>query len=474
MAKVQIQINNNKCKLIAHKKHLIFLREEFKIRAKNYFWSQAYRNRQWDGYVRYISELTGQFDTGLLDQVVALLEKNKYKYTIQDNRVTFKPIRSIKKLGGLKFRPDQLEAVDLFLTHTIAGVKFRRGIMAEATNAGKSLIAGGIFASFSNKRTGLFLVNSVTLYEQAVKDFEALFPGDVGQVNRDKFIWKRINVCMVQTLYNRLHKFREYKNKLAKIDMVIVDEGDELIGRKDCRYILGQTYNAPVRVCLSGTPLKHKDKTKNQQQLSFFGPIIHRIKNKELVELGVSTQPIITMSAGNASESEKGNFQGEYDLGITRNRQRHKRVWKRVEYHLKKGRKSIVILFKYHSHGRRLMKSCPHSIINKHMVGLINSKSVARQSLLDDFKKGRIPILICSMIIRRGINIPIMKVLVNAAGGDSESNLLQILGRALRKHHKKKVVYIEDFWDQGHYLRRHSRHRLAYYKREGFKVREKF
>ena len=35
-----------------------------------------------------------------------------------------------------------------------------------------------------------------------------------------------------------------------------------------------------------------------------------------------------------------------------------------------------------------------------------------------------------------------------------------------------KKVYFEDFYDQGAYLLRHSKHRLSYYKREGFKVIE--
>lgn len=472
--KVNIIVDNNKSRLVAHRKHLIFLRDEFKLRTKNYFWSPAYRQGHWDGYVRYISEVNGLFDTGLLDQVCELLRKHNYKYKIEDRRPSFSAPHTIKKLGGLKFRQDQLDALKCFMEHKVEGLTFYRGIMAEATNAGKSLIAGGIFASFSSKRTGLLLVNSVTLYEQAVRDFEALLPGQVGQVNSKKFIWKRINVCMVQTLYNRLLKFRQYRDKVAKVDMIIVDEGDELIGRKDCQAILKHAYNAPVRICLTGSPLKHKDKTRNQSQLAYFGPIIHRISNRELVDLGVSTKPIIRMSNGNREVMEKGDYQSEYERGIIKNRKRHARIWKKVRWHLKHKRKSIIILFKYHTHGKRLLRSCPSDILEKYNVGLINSTSYNRESQLSDFKNGKVHILICSMIIRRGINVPIMKVLVNAAGGDSEANVLQIFGRALRKHKKKKVVYLEEFWDSGYYLRKHSRHRLGYYKREGFKVREKY
>jgi superfamily II DNA or RNA helicase len=76
------------------------------------------------------------------------------------------------------------------------------------------------------------------------------------------------------------------------------------------------------------------------------------------------------------------------------------------------------------------------------------------------------------MIIKRGINLPLIRMLINAAGGDSETNVLQILGRALRKHATKDSVKVVDFYDEGAYLMRHSKHRVKFYKDQKFKVKE--
>lgn len=68
--------------------------------------------------------------------------------------------------------------------------------------------------------------------------------------------------------------------------------------------------------------------------------------------------------------------------------------------------------------------------------------------------------------------MPLIKYMQNAASGDSQITALQLIGRAIRKHESKTKVYYEDFWDEGAYLRRHSKHRIMYYKKEGYKVIE--
>ena len=68
--------------------------------------------------------------------------------------------------------------------------------------------------------------------------------------------------------------------------------------------------------------------------------------------------------------------------------------------------------------------------------------------------------------------MPLIQYMQNAASGDSQINALQLIGRAIRIHESKDKVYYEDFWDEGYYLRKHSLHRLKYYKQQRFKVIE--
>lgn len=476
---VEILVDNHQCRILAELKVRLALRERVKIKNRNAWYSPLYHkygrdgNRIWDGFVRYVTE-GGLFSTGILDQVCDALDKMGKKYKLSDQRESFKGVKELKELGGLEFRDYQLESVSSVLNNTYKGLKWPRGILAEATNAGKSLISGGIFATYSTKRNGLYLVNSKTLYEQAVPDLRALLGDDVGEISSKKTNIKRINVCMVQTLGTRLKKDPKLRNYLSKVDIIIVDEADEVIGRKDCQAILQSCYNATVRLAMSGTPLKHKDPLRNQEQLKFFGPIIHRTTNKELVNKGVSTPVDIRMILGNTKNVTKGDGYAEvYKRGIMLNKLRHKRIWKLVEKFDKKQRGPFLILFKEHKHGYSLLKNIPESL--SHLkVEIVHHKTKARENIFKRFNEGKVDILIASMIIKRGKNLPLIKTLVNAAGGTSETNVLQILGRLLRSHSSKKKAYMIDMWDLGAYLNLHSKRRKRYYEKEKFEVRETY
>lgn len=448
------------------------LRNLTRLRAKNYFWSPQFRKRQWDGYIYYITEIRAEFQTGLLDEICTHLEEMGEKFKITDLRDKFKDLHTFEGLGNLKYRQYQKDSINAVLNHRVRGLKFPRGILAEATNAGKSLIAAGIYASFSKKRRGLFLVNSKTLFVQTIKDLKELLPGEIGQVNADKVDWKRINVCMVQTLGNRLQKDPKLRAELSKMDIVIVDEGDELIGRKDCQLVLKHCFNAPIRICLSGSPLMSKDKNRNKDQIKYFGPIIHSISNKELVDQGYSTPPDIRMYSGNKHIVYPGDYSREYLEGIITNRRRNKIVWRLVNNYLKKNRAPILILFKIHEHAENLIKVCPKEISQNYKIEVVHHKTANREDIFERFNSGKVEICLASMIIKRGKNLPLIKTLINAAGGDSQANVLQIMGRSLRSHKSKRKVYLLDFWDEGKYLKRHSKHRRIYYKAQKFEVKE--
>lgn len=473
---VEIEVNNSKSKVICSAQTLEALRELMKIKAKNYFWSPAYRRREWDGYIHYISDRTGLFDTGLLDQVCKHLRVLEKRYTIVDERETFRDIHEVKELGGgITLRSDQSKALHLILNNRIEGIKFPRGIMAEATNYGKSIIAAALFASFSQKRLGLLLVNSKTLFEQALPDLQKMLGKDqVGWVKSGSIKWLRINVCMVQTLCNLIKKNMRLRDMLAKESIVVIDEWDELVNRKDCQEILKYVYNAPIRIGLTGTEQLSKDKTRNQNQFKFCGPIIHKTTNKELVDQGVSSKPTITFLRGNQKGGMRGNWQKEYLRRIVKNRDRNDKIWKATRKRVDRG--PVLILFKLHEHAIQLMDSCPEDLNKHYKIGVVHHKTANRENIIKNFNDGKVDILLASMIIRRGKNLPFIRFLINAAAGDSEVNVLQIFGRALRKtvKGKRKKVKVEmvEFFDKGYYLQRHSKHRIRYYKKQQFPVRE--
>lgn len=477
---IRVVIHNHKCQITGDRLLVEEMRSDkaFKIRVKNAYFAMM-RSSGWDGYRRFITE-TGMFSTGLLPEVVAWLNENEVEFETVDKRSLFKEKGIITNLGDFEERSYQAEAVKALLNNRLQigedRIRFQRGILWEATNAGKNLIASYIYSSFLEKRTGLFLINNQVIFNQAVEELKAILGKDVvGQVGSKKMEWKRINVCMVQTLANRIKSNAAIRERVAKTDIIIVDESDEVITRKDTQYIFSTAWNCPIRIGLTGTQGLSKDKIKNKQSIEYLGPVLHVTRNKDLVKAGHSAKPKISIYEGNTKVRCDGDWQGELELGIIQSKERNKKVWKRVKHHVNKGRPTVVV-FQYHRHVKALMKAMPSWFKEEGIkVDHVHSKTKNRDAILHRFKEGKIDVLLASMIIRRGKNLPSIKALINAAGGDSHSNLLQLLGRALRKKTKgKNIVYVEDFKDLGRYLQRHSKHRIAYYKKEGFPVNEKY
>jgi len=103
-------------------------------------WSEKYNTilpngkRMWDGYFRFFTYKTGAVLTGLLPQVVKVLQSLNMEFTVVDTRVPPTDINNITPVYELPGHPPlydhQKEGVDI-------GIKARRGIFSLATNSGK-------------------------------------------------------------------------------------------------------------------------------------------------------------------------------------------------------------------------------------------------------------------------------------------------------------------------------------------------
>ena len=129
-----------------------------------------------------------------------------------------------------------------------------------------------------------------------------------------------------------------------------------------------------------------------------------------------------------------------------------------------------MIFCKYIKHAEKLYLNMPDEIRKKYRVGILHNQVSAGNKTLDDFRDGKIDILIATHLIQEGHNLPLIKFAINAGGSDSAITITQWVGRMLRTHKSKKRVYIEDIYDLGRYMKRHSRHRVNYYLAEKFTV----
>jgi len=463
---IRIELNNNKFQLKGNKMVLDKVYEDMKVRHPNQWYLRPYMEPGWDGKIKYLSD-AGYAKAGLLPMVTSLIEQYGEEYDIIDRRnaLAFKEIPMV--VGEFEARDYQVEAVESIVYNEIGGIQFQRGIIGAATNAGKTLIAAMIYKSFPEAKC-LILVNNTDLYQQSIDDMPKMFGDDWGYMQGKKVKWADIMVCMTPTLRNRLGDF---SHKLAKYNMVMFDEC-HLITSKTNKKVVTALYNTAVRVGLSGTAFGHKDKTKNMDVRSFFGEQTYTISNLELMDMGYSTPIVVKIIRGNTKIKIKGDYDEEYRQGVSLSRERTRATLGRISYYTRRDCYPILVVGRYHEHVETLYKSIQARFGSQYRVAYIHHKIKDRKDILDQFKRGDIDILVSSLIIKLGQNMPLIRVLINAASGDSQINALQLVGRAVRIHGSKNKVYYEDFWDEGFYLKRHSKHRLQYYRHQRFKVIE--
>lgn len=463
---ITVEINNNKVHLTGNLKVLNRIYEDMKVKHPNQWYLRPHMERGWDGKIKFLTD-SGYSKTGLFPMLTSLIDKYDEEYDIVDRRKELEYTDIPSRVGEFEARPYQTEAVENIVYNEVAGVSFQRGIIGAATNAGKTLIAAMLYKTFVGARA-LILVNNSDLYKQFLGDMPKMFGDDWGYMQGKKIKWANIMVCMTPTLRNNL---KRYESKLGKYNMVLFDEC-HLITSKTNQAVMTALYNTNIRVGLSGTPLAHKDPTKNMRVRAFFGEVVYIIKNIELIEMGFSTPLVIKIVKGNTLIKIKGDWDEEYRRGITNSLERTKISLDRIDFYLQRGLHPILVVGKYHRHVENLYTHIKERFGKKYSVRYIHGGIKDRKKILDKFKDGKIDILVSSLIIKLGQNMPLIRYMQNAAGGDSQINALQLIGRILRLHKSKEKVYYEDFYDEGVYLKRHSKHRMIWYKKEGFKVIE--
>jgi len=464
-----IDINNNKCTLrwdYDDQGTVNDLHKSFKIRHPNAFYIRRGSRVNWDGYVQYITS-NGSFLTGLLPQVVRYLTENSIKFKIKDYRKPVMTEKVPKSYMGFEFRDYQYETVKRVVKSKVAGIPFHRGVINEAMNAGKTLIMIGIYLSFRDCDC-IILLNDSNLFDQFKVDMPKFFTNsEWGYLRGKEFREGNIMICMAQTLIRRVDSF-----DFSRYKMVLVDECD-LSDNSTYKSILTKLHNTSVRVGLSGTVFLSKlakDKIKTQNIKGFFGDELIQVKSIELMKKGYSTPIKILINMGNTLNVDDLDYNAEYERGITKNGHRTKVALKRVFNYLDQGKYPILVITKYHNHVDRIFRIFSRHIPNKWVMKKVHHKTKDRKSIIQDFKNGKIDILVSSYFIKRGQNMPLIQVIINLGGGLGPEGPLQVIGRGVRKHKSKEIFYYEDFFDEGRHLRIHSKRRIVYYKNEGFEV----
>ena len=244
----------------------------------------------------------------------------------------------------------------------------------------------------------------------------------------------------------------------------------------NCHHVGADTWYEVVRRCdafyrfgLSGTPLKRSDGG-DMKLIGATGGVVFQIRNKELIERGISVQPHVTWIRVTQPLLPRGiKYPEAYRLGIVENVWRNTAVARATAERVERGL-NVLILVTELKHGRildeKLWNFTPGSFI-PHQFLSGEEASEVRTKAFDEFRAGVLRVLIATSIMNEGIDMPNIDALVLAAGGKSSIRTLQRIGRGLRKGGTVDRLEVVDFVDfQNKYLLEHSLQRFGDYKNE--------
>lgn len=481
MAKIVIQ-NCNQCSLDLPLKIEQKLFQDFSIRHPNAFYlmTRVRGMQNWDGKVKYITK-SGTFKIGLLPAVLAKCKEYGCNVEVVDLRRPVPTVKKVvKKIGKFTLRPEQVKAVESICFNQVKHNPFHIGVLDYTVNAGKTLIMAATYLSFKRGLKTLLITNDSDWLNQAREEFKEYLPGeDITFIQgRSKKPWTQFNIGMVQSL-SRNMKF--YQNEMAKVDMVFVDEADQA-GSKQYQNVLTHLFNTRVRIGLSGTIYMSKlakDRVKNMNLRSFFGDVIGRFTLKESIKRGYSTNVVVKMiEIGkwlkvHDAECTLGNtYRDIYDRCILDNPWASIAILKRVYFNANRGRLPMLIVCKFVKHAELLRDIIKEALGDTYNIACVHVKTPdkERKRIMQDFRSGKIQILVSTTIIARGKNFPLLRAMINAGSMKAQEKSIQFLGRLVRTHSSKSKAYLDDIHYPGKYLDNHGKSRRRYYQEQGLKV----
>lgn len=431
------------------------IEELLTIRHPQYKYMPAFKEGVWDGYIRFVNKDRNGFYYFPSGFVFAFDEFFK-KFEIVDKREKPNVVLVDYNLNGIELRDYQEKSIK-------EALKEGRGILNLATNAGKTEVAIALTKALSNLKV-LYLLHRQHLLFQTKKRFEQRLGIKCGYIGVGRFenLNERVIIAMIQTLYSR-YTDKKLIDYLRSFDVVFWDEVHHL--QAPSWFNVSKLFSAYYRFGLTATVPK-KLSLGFYKLVALTGKVLYRVKQSELVEQGISALPMIYLvEVKSGLEGFKMEYNDAYKLFIEENEERNSLI-KKICDKFKERRKVIVV--KTIRHGEILKRMIDESIF------LTGRESIwERLRVLEKFRKGEVKCIIATNWFEEGTDIPEIEVFVNATGGLSDRQLIQKMGRALRRKEGENRVLIFDFWDTANrYLLKHSRHRLRVYKSEGFEVKK--
>lgn len=401
------------------------------------------------------------FPTGLLPRVLEFLQSNNIQHELVFD-FNCKTLKNEEPIPDWAY-PHQRDIVDFL-------VNYRRTIVSAPTASGKSSAISFIVEKFREFNTLIVLHQNDLIYD--LKDsLEDYLDEEVGIVTGSKkHVWKEVTVAGCSMLRNRLE---EYKEQLEKVDLLIFDECHHYANDTGEK-ISNACINTSYRLGLSATP--DQQTGANLVLEGVIGSIYHHIPDNVMVDLGVIHKPDVhfieipdpRLRLDCDPATGKPPRPLVVEAAIINYEYRNDLACEIVNHYLKHNPKGggVLVLVEdvKNRHGVRIVDGlADFDIKSKFIWG--GTKVDERQSVIQEFKSGELPVLVATRILNEGKDVPSIELALNLAGGSGERGIVQKLGRTLRKDksgRKTRSIFVDFMDNEPYYLANNSYKRMRH------------
>ena len=399
---------------------------------------------EWDGMINMMQR--GRVSAGLFHAKRKLINK-LFQVEVEEEvvRPQFRPAEEGSKDHSAPLRPYQQRAVQAMIDASGLG-----GIILSATGSGKTKLAGEYFKRLIG--TGVFIVDELTLLEQARGEIAKAAGETVGIVGKSEFAPQRITVATVQTLFKHRHK-TQFQKWYRQIDVLVIDELHVQLNRRNFGAV---TQIKPKAVFGLTATLQLKKPEVSLPAIALCGPVIFEYPIQQGVEEGYLSagqivivpfyDPLRGLAPGYWSRGPKGRIwveagsaAADYRYHICLNKARNDLVEKLVRQSLSQGRR-IILLVERKLHLRKLSKrleDSPHYALSGEV------DAATRRQAMHQMDAGTLRLILASRVFAKGVDVRQVDCIIDATGLPSHDNALQRYGRGARKAEGKVLLYYD-------------------------------
>ena len=434
------------------------------------------KSSQKDPNVSLYDRKTHKFPTGLLPRINTVLQTDKsipYSFgnvfkVVDDPFHGYLDLDEFQPFEGYHLWEHQKEAIETALSA-------RRCMIQLPTGSGKTVTMATFLKMFPAARV-VVVSPSESITRNNKDTIEAVTGEEVGCVYGGKKVYRRITSATQQSIYN---KILEDPDAFKDVSILIFDEC-HTVGYTKTFWTINQAFtNTDYRIGFSGTAWREYGDSKAME--GYIGPLIYDVKAEELQKKGILvnfdylTLPIKDDPYHQYPKYDKRNCRYKTPSGkperldvykrmIINNDERNNAIIKLAKEYYKSGLPygPGLIIAESLDHSQYLYNQLCSFLEEEKEVEYIKGGGLKNHkiSVIQRLRNAELAFVVSTRVFSVGVDFPAVGFLIVAGGGNASSNLVQKLGRIVRKFKNKTKAIVIDFEDlENYYLNRNFRNR---------------